>query len=406
LFGSSQRNTFSLDESQRNDIPQISDDENKLLTVQFTEKEVREAIFQMKHNKAPGPDGFPAEFYQVFWALIKDDLMAMFREFHAGNLPFFNLNFGTVTLIPKQKEVKQIQQYRPICMLNVSFKIFTKVLANRLTALANKVVGQSQTAFMPGRNILEGEVILHETIHELHKKKDGVILKLDFEKAYDKVSWSFVQQTLIMKGFSPIWCNWIEQVMSRGSVGIKVNDEMGHNFQTSIGLRQGDPLSPILFNLVADMLAILVSRANNGGQFNGLIPNLVDDGLAILQYADDTILFMEDDLEGARNLKLVLVAFEKLSSLKINFHKSELFFFGGAKDRDMEYMELFGCVQGSFPFIYLGISMHYRKLSNKHWSAIEERFQKKLSSWKGKLLSSGGRLVLINILYYQVYQCS
>jgi hypothetical protein len=78
-------------------------------------------------------------------------------------------------------------------MLNVSFKIFTKVLANRLTAVAEKVVRQSQTAFMPGRNILEGAVVLHETIHELHKKKkNGVILKLDFEKAYDKVNWSFV----------------------------------------------------------------------------------------------------------------------------------------------------------------------------------------------------------------------
>ena len=116
--------------------------------------------------------------------------------------------------------------------------------------------------FMPGRNIPEGAVVLHETIHELHKKKkNGVILKLDFEKAYDKVNWSFVKQTLRMKGFSPTWCKWIEEVVSRGSVGIKVNKENGHNFQTRKGLRHGDPLSPILFNLVADMLAILVSRA-------------------------------------------------------------------------------------------------------------------------------------------------
>ena len=237
----------------------------------------------MKHNKASGLDGFPAEFYQIFWSLIKDDLMAMFREFHVGKLPLFNLNFGTITLIPKQKEVKQVQQYRPICMLNVSFKIFTKVLANRLVAVADKVVRQSQTAFMTGRNILEGVVILHETIHELHRKKmSGVVLKLDFEKAYDKVNWVFVQQALRMKGFSPMWCKWIEEVVSRGNVGVKVNEEIGHNFQTRKGLRQGDPLSPILFNLIADMLAILVSRAKNCGQFRGLVPNLVDDGLSIL----------------------------------------------------------------------------------------------------------------------------
>ena len=115
-------------------------------------------------------------------------------------------------------------------MLNVSFKIFTKVLANMLTVVANKVARQSQTAFMPGRNILEGVVILHETIHELHKKKNGVILKLDFEKAYDKVNWAFVHQTLRMKGFSLVWGKWIEEVVSRGSVGVKVNEEICHNF--------------------------------------------------------------------------------------------------------------------------------------------------------------------------------
>ena len=116
--------------------------------------------------------------------------MALFRDFHEGKLPLFNLNFGIITLILKQKEVKRIQRYWPICMLNVRFKIFTKVLANGLTGVADKIVRTSQMAFMPGRNILEGVVMLHETIHELHKKnKDGVTLKLDFEKMYDKVNW-------------------------------------------------------------------------------------------------------------------------------------------------------------------------------------------------------------------------
>ena len=137
-------------------------------------------------------------------------------------------------------------------------------------------------------------------------------------------------------------------------------------------------------------MAILVPRAKNCGQFRGLVPNLVDEGLSILQYADDMVLFMEDDLDEAKNLKLVLVAFEKLSGLKINFHKSELFCFGAANNHSLEYKRIFGCVEGSFPFRYLGIPMHYRKLSNKHWCSIEERFQKKLSSWKGKFLSSGG----------------
>ena len=165
------------------------------------EKEVREAIFQMKYNKAPGPDGFPAEFYQVFWSIIKDDLIAMFRDFHNEDLRLFSLNFGIVTLIPKLNEVKKIQQYGPICMFNVSFKIFTKVIANRLALVASKVIGPSQSAFLPRRYILEGAIVLHETLHELKRKKmDELILKLDFEKAYDKVNWSFLQHVLRMKG--------------------------------------------------------------------------------------------------------------------------------------------------------------------------------------------------------------
>src|SRR5438128_11454742 len=135
---------------------------------------------------------------------------------------------------------------------------------------------------------MEGVLVLHETLHELHRKKiDGVILKLDFEKAYDKVKWSFLQQALRMKGFAPRWCGWIEKVMSRGSVAIKVNDQVGHYFQTRKGVRQGDPLSPILSNIMVDMLALLIAQAKENNQFKGIVTHLVDDGLSILQYADD-----------------------------------------------------------------------------------------------------------------------
>ena len=119
-------------------------------------------------------------------------------------LSLCSLNFEIITLIPKIYEATIIQQYRPIYVLNVRFKNFTKVGTNRLNKVAQTVVSPTQTAFMLGRNIMEGVVILHETIHELHtKKSDGVIFKIDFEKAYDKVKWLFLQQILRMKGFSP-----------------------------------------------------------------------------------------------------------------------------------------------------------------------------------------------------------
>ena len=110
----------------------------------------------------------------------------------------------------------------------------------------------------------------------------------------------------------------------------------------------------------------------------------------------DTIIFLEHDLQQAKNLKLILSVFEKLSGLKINFHKSELFYFGQAKECLDQYSSIFGCKLDSFPVKYLGIPMHFRKLSNNDWKVIEQRIERKLSSWKGKHMSVGGRLVLIN----------
>jgi hypothetical protein len=157
----------------------------------------------------------------------------------------------------------------------------------------------------------------------------------------------------------------MESVVSKGSVCVQVNDDLGHFFQTKKGLRQGDPLFSILFNLVADMLAVLIERSKGMGFFDGLVPHLVEDGLSTLQYADDMILFLDDDLEKARGLRLVMSAFEKLSGFKINFHKSELFCFGETKERVEDYVRLFGCKEGEFPFRYLGIPMSPSRLFNR-----------------------------------------
>src|ERR1043165_471518 len=125
----------------------------------------------MEHNKAPWPDGFPAEFYQHFWDVIKMDLFELFQCWHIGQVELFRLNFREIVLLPKVLEAERIQQYRPICLLNVSFKIFMKVATIRLNSVADHVVKPTQTAFMQGSNILDGVVILHETVHEMHTKK-------------------------------------------------------------------------------------------------------------------------------------------------------------------------------------------------------------------------------------------
>jgi hypothetical protein len=168
--------------------------------------------------------------------------MTLFKDFQDGKLALFHLKFGTIVLLPKKKDAIQIQQYGPICLLNVNFKIFTKVGTNRVTKVAHLVVEPTQTDFMPGQHILKGVLVLHETIHELHHKKlDGVLLNIDFEKAYDKVNWSFLQQAMRMKGFDPKWCHWIHEFVGRGSMGIRVNDDISHYFQMKKGFDKAIP---------------------------------------------------------------------------------------------------------------------------------------------------------------------
>jgi mannosylglycoprotein endo-beta-mannosidase len=171
LFGAQEESSFSLNETQTDDIPHVSMEKNGFLTEPYSEKEVMKAIFLMEHNKASGPDGFPAEFYQTFWDTIKSDPLDLFNVLPTGQLELFRLNFGEVILLPKVNQAERIQQFRPICLWNVSFKIFTKVVTIRLNTVADHVVRPSQTAFMQGRNILDGVFILHEAVHETPYQK-------------------------------------------------------------------------------------------------------------------------------------------------------------------------------------------------------------------------------------------
>ena len=126
----------------------------------------------------------------------------MFKDFNKDQLDIKRLNYGVITLVPKLKEANNIKQFRPICLLHVDYKCFTKVLTNRLVPIAKKVVGKQQTCFIKGRNIFEGVVVLHEVLHKLRtSKRKGLIMKIDFEKAYDRVRWSFLEQVMIGKGF-------------------------------------------------------------------------------------------------------------------------------------------------------------------------------------------------------------
>lgn len=143
----------------------------------------------MEKNKAAGLDKIPIEFYQPCWDVVKNDIIELFEDFHRGVLDVRRLNYGVVTLLPKVHDAARIQQFRPICLLNCLYKWITKVLTIRQENLVDKLILNSQTAFMKGRNIMNGVLTLHEVLHETKRRNEvGVVLKLDFEKAYDKVN--------------------------------------------------------------------------------------------------------------------------------------------------------------------------------------------------------------------------
>lgn len=154
--------------------------------------------------------------------------------------------------MPKLTGADKIQQFRPICLLKYIYKWLTKSLTIRLEHYADKLINIQQNAFIKKRNIRDGVLTLHEVMHHTHVKREiGVVLKLDFEKAYDKVNREFLLSCLHHKGFNEKLCHWIDQVLRDGTVSVKLNDTVCPYFVSSKGVRQGDPLSPMLFNLEA-----------------------------------------------------------------------------------------------------------------------------------------------------------
>ena len=367
-----------------------------MLDAPFSEAEIKEAIFSCYPEGAPGPDGLSFLFYQKFWEIIKSDIMAMFTDFCQGTLDIQRLNFALVTLVPKVSEACNMKQFRPISLINCSLKMFSKLLTNRLGKVAQRLVATNQSAFIKGRYILESVVVANEIVHSLHRNKEkGVIIKLDYEKAYDRVSWEFLFEVLNTRGFSPNWIHWIKCLVVGGSVGILVNGEETPYFKPSKGLRQGDPLSPLLFNLVGDAFTRILDRAANKCLVQGVLQDFRPGGILSLQYADDTILFSSVDKSHLWNLKHSIMWFEQLSGMRVNFHKSEILTMNLEEEESKEICSIFNCPAGSFPLKYLGAPLHFEKLTREELQPLVDKLLHRIQGWRGKLLSLAARALLI-----------
>ena len=199
-------------------------------------------------------------------------------------------NASFITLIPKVLNPIGLNDFRPISLIGIYYKVISKMLAERLKVVMGNIIGETQSAFLQGRYILDGVLIANEVIEELRKtKRKGLVFKVDFEKAYDSVEWDFLLDTLKMMGFGVRWCNWSRTCLQSALVSVLINGAPTEEFKMNRGLRQGDPLAPFLFLAVAECLNALMCEAREKGLFEGLAVGKEKVEISHLQYADDAI---------------------------------------------------------------------------------------------------------------------
>lgn len=367
------------------------------LDAPFSEQEIKNAVFQLASNKSPGPDGFPLDFYKRFWHIIKQDLIEVFTCFYHHQTSIDRLNFSFITLIPKKDLDCTVKDYRPISLMNGIVKIISKVLSLRLSTKLDKLIKSSQSAFIKGKTISDVFATASELIsHSAQSKQKGIILKLDFEKAFDNVAWPFLFNLLKARGFGERWCRWIEDIITTAKSSVLVNGSMGKSFNHQRGLRQGDPLSPQLFILVVDTLNRILDNASANKLIKGIGNIDILNRFHNLQFADDTLIFSGAHRENITALKFILYSYELMTGLKINFEKSMVIGIGITDNHRNQIAKVLGSRTKDFPFNYLGLPLRSGRLKQQDWVQLIERIAKKLSSWKGKLLSIAGRATLLN----------
>lgn len=221
----------------------------------------------MPSNKAPGPDGFPAEFYRASWPIIKDDFVVAIQSFFMYGLFPRGVNATILMLIPKHDDAKEMKDYHPISCCNILYKVISKILANRLKVLLPELIEPNQWAFVKGRLLLENVLLATELVKDYHKQSihPRSVLKLDISKAFDSVNWSFITDTIRAVGIPEMFVHWIHTCLSTAAFSVSVNGELEGFFGTERGLRQGCALSPYLFVIAINVLSRMLNKAANVG---------------------------------------------------------------------------------------------------------------------------------------------
>ena len=280
----------------------------------------------MDKDKAPGLDDFTITVFQDCWDVIKEDLVRMFAEFHRSRIINQSTNAFFIVLLPKKNLTKKISDFKPISLITSLYNIIVKVLSGHLRGVLHDTINSTQGAFIQERQILDVVLRANEIVDEKRRSgEEGVVFKIDFEKAYDHVSWDFLDHVLEKKGSSPKWRKWTSGCLSSVSYAVLVNGNNKGWVKASRGLRQGDPLSPFLFTLVPDVLSKMLLRAEERNLFEGFRVGRNRTRVTHLQFADDTIFFSNAREEDLQTLKSLLLVFGHIFGLKVNLNKSNIY---------------------------------------------------------------------------------
>ena len=248
---------------------------NYRLTRVYTLEEIQEVVFQMSPLKAPRPDGYSAGFFQDNWPIVGEEVcQAIFTSLNSGILNTY-LNFTYIVFIPIKQNASVVSDFRPISLYNILYKIISKVLANRLKEILTEIIFATQSAFILGRLIADNILATYETLHMMHSrmygKKGYMAVKLDMNKAYDRVEWQFLEVVMVAMGFVEEWVKLIMMCVHTANYSVFVNGNPVGEIWPTRGIRQGDPISPYLFLLWAKALSSQLSWADEMGELTGVL---------------------------------------------------------------------------------------------------------------------------------------
>ncbi|XP_030477324.1 uncharacterized protein LOC115694334 [Syzygium oleosum] len=335
-----------------------------------TMEEIKAAVFQMGATKAPGPDGLNGQFFQKHWEHVNQDVYGMVESFFNTGLLDMSLNRTHIVVIPKVMNPESINQYRPISLCNFSYKIISKVMVNRLKQWLPDLISPEQSAFVSGRQIQDNILIVQEVLHQLRVRK--------------------------RMGFCERWVNLVRQCISTVSYGVRVNGETLPYFNPTRGIRQGDPLSPYLFIIMANALSSLMHKAVEDGTIKGIKLNRWCPTLSHLLFADDAIFFLDGSTQECQNVANIMNQYCQASGQAVNLNKSGIFFSKGCpqqvKNRLAEELRV--------PIIekmgkYLGIPSDWGQSKKEMFAWVLARVHSKLEGWNARLMSKAGKEILI-----------